>query len=84
MTTHQLKSRWEYFSRIWSGQNAAEFRKNDRGFAVDDILELREWDPVTEEYTGRSLRRRVTLVTPLGPLGAPGYVLMEIRPEAEE
>ena len=77
MTTHQLECRWEYFSLIWSGQKTSEFRRNDRNFAVNDILELREWDPVTEEYTGRSLRRRVTLVTPLGPLGAPGYVLTE-------
>ena len=80
MNAHCLKCHPEYFQLISEGRKTSEFRRNDRNFAVDDILDFREWDPVTKAYTGRSLRRRVTLVTDLGPVGAPGYVLMEIRP----
>ena len=80
MTTHYLKCREEYFHLIWNGFKSSEFRKNDRAYAVGDVLNLIEWDPTNEFYTGRWIRRRVTLVTDLGPVGAPGYVLMEIRP----
>ena len=81
MMVHSLKCRREYFQLIRDGAKTSEFRRNDRGYVAEDILELSEWDPITECYTGRWMRRRVSLVTDLGPVGAPGYVLMEIRPE---
>ena len=81
MNAHCLKCHPEYFQLISEGRKTSEFRRNDRNFAVDDILDFREWDPVTKAHTGRSLRRRVSLVIDLGPVGAPGYVLMEIGPE---
>ena len=84
MKVHSLKCRREYFQLIRDGRKTSEFRKNDRDYVAEDALELREWDPIKECYTGRWMRRRVTLVTDLGPVGAPGYVLMEIRPEAGE
>jgi hypothetical protein len=84
MTTHRLKCWPYYFSQILAGFKTSEIRKDDRNFAAGDILELREWDPITETYTGRSIRRRVPLITDLGPVGVKGYVLMEIRPEVEE
>ena len=80
MKVHHLKCRQEYFSLIWNGFKTSEFRKNDRAYEVGDVLNLLEWDSFNETYTGRRIPRWVTLVTDLGPVGAPGYVLMEIRP----
>ena len=84
MTTHRLKCHPLSFRQIKARRVTSDIRKNDRGFAVDDILDFREWDPVTKAYTGRSLRRRVTFGIDLGPFGLRGYVLMEIVPEVEE
>src|SRR4051812_28746874 len=38
----------------------AEYRRDDRGYAIGDLLNLREWDPATERYTGFRLTARVT------------------------
>ncbi len=53
---HELKSRPQFFEAI------LELRLNDRGFNVDDILRLREWDPITSTYTGRMYCVRVTYI----------------------
>jgi hypothetical protein len=39
-----------------------ELRKNDRNYKVNDILVLEEYDPVKQEYTGRSLNQMITYV----------------------
>jgi hypothetical protein len=59
---HELKCWPEFFAALLDGRKTFEYRRNDRGFAVDDVLWLREWGPVSECYTGRELRRRVTYV----------------------
>ena len=32
------------FRAVWRGEKTAEFRKNDRGFQVNDVIRLMEWD----------------------------------------
>lgn len=50
LRVHELKCWPAPFMAIWIGAKMAEKRKNDRGFEVGDILCLRAWDPVREEY----------------------------------
>lgn len=54
MTTHDLKTWPQFFSAVMEERKTFEIRRShDRTFAVGDALRLREWDPATEEYTGR-------------------------------
>lgn len=62
MTVHNLKSWPEYFAAVADGTKTFEVRKDDRGFRVGDHLRLREWDPATDDYTGREVERRVTYI----------------------
>lgn len=57
---HELKTFSLYFDQIFWNIKKFELRKNDRDFQVGDFLVLREYDPVKQEYTGRSVTRRVT------------------------
>ncbi len=59
---HELKT-WEtYFNALESGEKNFELRKNDRGFLVGHQLLLREYNQHTQNYTGRTLRRKITFV----------------------
>ena len=72
---HQLKILPEYFDAIDSMAKEFEIRKDDRGFAVGDTLELSEHDG--GEYTGRRMIVSVTYITDFGQ--SPGYVAMGIK-----
>jgi hypothetical protein len=84
---HVLKTWPEPFQAILDGRKRHEIRVDDRGFAVGDVLNLKEWDPSpvmctvtpystvpTERpagYTGREVNVRVTYLTPGGKWGLP-------------
>lgn len=53
--THELKCWPPYFADIWHGIKKFEYRINDRGFRVGDVLWLREYNIGTKEYTGREV-----------------------------
>jgi hypothetical protein len=59
---HELKCWPEYFQTIIDGIKTFEYRINDRWFGVGDTLILREWDPKTEQYTGKISKRIVTYI----------------------
>ena len=63
MKKHILKSWPEFFQGIISGIRTHELRRNDRGYQVADLMELREFDPKTGHYTGRTCDVRVTSMT---------------------
>ena len=48
---HELKTDAEVFRDVVAGLKTFEIRKNDRGFQVGDILELRK-----TRYTGEQMR----------------------------
>lgn len=57
---HDLKCNAESFALIVKGRKHVELRKNDRDYAVGDVLLLREYDAAGDEYSGRHLLARVT------------------------
>lgn len=81
MGEHDLKVWPEYFGPLERGEKTAELRYNDRGFAVGDVLRLREYDPQSGEYTGREIRRTVTHIVTQW-LGE-GYVMMSLDSPAQ-
>lgn len=59
---HMVKS-WNFlYKDIESGERLADIRKNDRRYAVGDILELNEFDPVKFVYTGRKMDVEITYI----------------------
>lgn len=77
---HELKTLPEYFEAVFMGYKTFEIRNNDRDFKKGDILILKEWNPKTEQYTGRELARTVTYVFEGGSFGLEkGFVIMSIQ-----
>jgi hypothetical protein len=80
MVIHELKSWRMYFERVRTGAKRCEVRRNDRGFYVNDLLHLREWERDPGAYTGRELLVRVTDIIPGGEFGIdPAYVVMSVK-----
>lgn len=80
MRTLYLKAWPEPFEAMLAGDKRFEFRRNDRDFAVGDILGIHEWNPETERYTGRTIVRRVTYVLREGQFGVPkGYAVLSLE-----
>lgn len=75
--THNLKIWPEYFAAVRAGLKRAELRWNDREYQAGDILDLCEWDPNEEAFTGEYISVNVTHVAELGQW-MPGYVLLSI------
>jgi hypothetical protein len=76
---HELKTWPRYFEAVVLGRKTFELRKADRTFVQGDTLILREWDPESGEYTGRSVERRITYVTDASAQAfgmVPGFVCL--------
>jgi hypothetical protein len=52
----------KYFKLILSGDKTFELRLADFKCKKGDVLNLREWNPKTKTYTGRSLKKKATYV----------------------
>lgn len=99
MTEHDLKCHPPYFEAVLRGDKPFELRRDDRGYAVGDVLRLREWLPdmyvdalddgsTREEaaefaYSGRECRAAVTYALRGEPWLAPGYVALGLRLEGQ-
>lgn len=79
--THNLKIWPEYFAAVRDGLKRAELRWNDREYHAGDTLDLCEWDPNEEAFTGDFISVTVTHVAELGQW-MPGYVLLSFAPPA--
>lgn len=54
------KKTWpELFQKVKNREKNFDIRLADFGCSKGDILVLKEWDPKTKTYTGRSIRRKV-------------------------
>ena len=79
---HDLKCWREPFSHVWCGAKLFEFRKkDDRHFIANDVLRLREWHEIKNEYTGREIRVRITYTLDRG-FGIPsGHCILSLDSE---
>lgn len=59
MRTIYMKTWPEYFKKILSGEKIADIRLADFDVEVGDKIILKEWDPITKEYTGRKIEKVV-------------------------
>ncbi len=79
---HELKTWPEPYEAMLSGAKPFEFRRDDRGFTVGDMVCCREWAPegaLRGSYTGRWSRWRVTYVLHGGRFGVPdGFVVLGV------
>lgn len=63
MNVHTLKSWPRFFGPISMGTRTHELRRNDRSYAIGDLLDLREFDPHAQAYSGRTARAEITSIT---------------------
>lgn len=88
---HKLKIWPEYFEKVCSGVKKFEIRKDDRNFQVNDILELMEFEPGSQKYSGDYCNVLVTYIIrgpawdlPKGMVVMSIDVLSESRHEVQE
>jgi hypothetical protein len=67
--THELKTWPDCFAAVKAGRKPFDVRENDLNFQVGDQLVLREFDPDTETYTGKTVTRWVSYVLQGGVFG---------------
>lgn len=57
------KKTWpDFFRQVLSGEKKFDIRLADFECKPGDTLLFEEWDPNTEQYTGRTLEKKVTCV----------------------
>ena len=76
---HELKIHPNNYNEVALGLKKVEIRFNDRNYQERDRLILREYDPVTETYTGETLVRIVKYVIKNCPGLMPNYVALQIE-----
>lgn len=81
---HTLKTWPEHWDAVECGEKTFEARKNDRGFAVGDILVLHRFDPETGYHfhwhgSPMLISKRVLHILHGGAFGIePGHVVMSL------
>jgi len=77
--THELKTWPAYYDDIILRGKNFEIRYNDRGYQEGDLLLLREYNPDTEEYTGRTMMKKVVHICDNPKWCKEGYVVMALE-----
>lgn len=62
MKIHELKIWPQFFNETINGHKRFEIRRNDRDFKSGDDIQLKEWCPVENKYTGRNKQFRIKCV----------------------
>lgn len=77
---HEVKILPKYFEQVQSGAKTFEYRKDDRGYKVGDIIKLMEYEPESDTYTGNCLEAEITYILKGGELNIPtGYAILSIN-----
>lgn len=63
MKAHELKIGSEFFEAVKDGRKKFEIRKNDRNYQEGDILILKEYDPLTQLFSGEIIKVEITYMT---------------------
>lgn len=78
--THELKTWPAEFEAVMAGKKTFDVRAKDRDFKVGEFLTLKEYNPDSKEYTGRSCAREIIFIMEGGKFGVQeGYVAMSIK-----
>lgn len=79
-TVHELKTLPEFFAAAAAGIKPFEYRKDDRGFQVGDVLRLKEYNPQAGGFTGAALDVSITYILRGGAMGVPeGYAVLATK-----
>lgn len=77
---HELKTHSEYFKAILTGDKTFELRKDDRNFQRGDELLLKEYNPLTNTFSGKFLHRRIKYILRGGKFGLEeGFCIMSME-----
>lgn len=79
MIYHELKCQKKYFEQIWNDLKLFEIRYDDKGYKVNDILILRECEPLHKTYSGRYIKAKVLYILENFCGLNNGYVCMSLR-----
>ena len=80
---HELKIWPDSFQEVEAGTKPFDVRENTSNFQVGDALVLREYEPATGEYTGRTTDRWVSYLLPGGAFGVePGWCVLGLAEHA--
>jgi len=74
---HNLKIWPVWFAAISSGKLTHNVRKNDRDFRIGDLIMLEEFRPGTGEYTGNTIKKRISHIAYGGALDPMGDGIQE-------
>lgn len=77
---HAVKQLPDYFNDVVSGKKTFEVRKNDRPYAVGDLIALNEYDAEKQRYTGNSCLCYIDYILNDTEYCKEGYVVMSIKP----
>lgn len=71
----------KFFEPVKRGTKTFEIRKDDRDYKVGDVLVLKEWSDIVNNFTGRSVTKQISYIyRGLGQYGlARGYVILSIK-----
>lgn len=78
---HELKILPCYYNEVLKGNKAFEYRKDDRGFKVGDLIILNEWN---NDFTGRSILVEITYILKDVMNLPKDYVILSIRKISKE
>lgn len=78
---HELKIWPCYYNEVLKGNKTFEYRKDDRGFKVGDLIILNEWD---NDFTGRSILVEITYILKDVMNLPKDYVILSIRKVSKE
>jgi putative uncharacterized protein ORFD in retron EC67 len=78
MKTHDLKIEKKYFNDVMTEKKKFEVRKDDRGYQVNDVLSLNEYDKDKQIYTGRHISAKVLYILDDNTFLKEGYIILSI------
>lgn len=62
MTTFEKKAWPDLFEKVKSGRKNFDLRLADFKCREGDILVLKEWDPKTNKFTGKILKKKIAFI----------------------
>ena len=79
---HVLKCWPKYFEELFSGKKTFDIRRNDRDYKVGEFLDIKEWCPTTEKFSGRSVFFKISHTTAEPKWVQKGYIGLSLKPSS--